>query len=246
MSGLKPNSALAKLEQQLRSGRGLAALSQSHVHRAVREDSLSLTIGRDAILADWTLQDRADVTVIVDLVDMIAFEVGAGASAWRGHRWVAHEGDKIIRETLVEDRGEAKSAPAVHAPMGELRAGRGQYDAGTRAILPANFPLSAQPLADLLHQAWNGRAFNLYEAPWLITLVRTLPDATFHFERALVQGNQFAILWRVHGHHDNGQRVRLIGSSVMTFDDGAISSDLTVVDFAALDAQLGRKLISYA
>jgi hypothetical protein len=32
----------------------------------------------------------------------------------------------------------------------------------------------------------------------------------------------------------------------MTFDDSAIKSDTTIVDFAALDAQLDRDLISYA
>jgi hypothetical protein len=32
----------------------------------------------------------------------------------------------------------------------------------------------------------------------------------------------------------------------MTFDDGVITLDNTVVDFAAMNAQLGRELISYA
>jgi hypothetical protein len=241
-----PKSALATLESALRTDRALGALSQSHVHRAVREDSLGFKIGRDAILADWTLQDRADVTITADFGEMIGFEIGTDNKAWRGHRWVVREGDKIIRETLIENRSQPKFAPETHTPLGELRAGRGQYDAGTKAVLPADFPDAARPLADLLHQAWNGRAFNLYEASWVARIIRTLPDATFHFERALVQGNQYAILWRVHGHHAEGQRVRLIGSSVMTFDDSAIKSETTIVDFAALDAQLGRELISYA
>jgi predicted ester cyclase len=244
MSDGRLQSPLAQLERQLRTDRALGALAQSHVHRAVREDSLGFTIGRDAILADWTQQDRAEVRVTADFNDMIAFEVGP--DAWKGHRWIVREGSVISRETLIEDRGESKSAPAFHAPLGELRAGEGQFDAGTQATLPADFPKAARHLADLLHQSWNGRAFNLYEAPWLIALVRALPDATFYFERALVQGSQYAILWRVHGHHANGQRVRLIGSSVMTFDGKAITSDMTVVDFAAMDAQLGRELISYA
>jgi predicted ester cyclase len=243
---MDPRSALATLESALRTDRALGALSQSYVHRAVREDSLGFLIGRDAILADWTLQDRAEVTVTDDFGDMIGFEVGTGAKAWRGHRWVVREGNGIIGETLIENRGQPKFAPDVHAPLGELRAGRGQYDAGTKAVLSADFPDAARPLADLLHQAWNGRAFNLYEASWVVSFVRTLPDATFYFERALVQGNAFAILWRVHGHHAGGQRVRLIGSSVMTFEGGTIKSDMTVVDFAALNAQLGRELIGYA
>lgn len=246
MSATKPLSDLAQLECQMRTQHAFAALSQSHVHRAVREDSLGFLISRDAILADWTQQERAEVTISADFGDMIGFEVGHGAEAWHGHRWVVREGDKIINETLIENRDQPKIAPQAHPPLGELRAARGQYDAGTKAVLPADFPMAAQPLADFLHQAWNGRAFNLYEAPWLVKIVRTLPDATFYFERALWQGNQCAILWRVHGHHAAGQRVRLIGSSVMTFDDGVITLDNTVVDFAAMNAQLGRELISYA
>jgi predicted ester cyclase len=246
VSDIKSKSDLAKLECQLRTDRALGVLSQSYVHRSVREDSLGFTIGRDAILADWTLQDRAEVTVTDDFGDMIGFEVGTGATAWRGHRWVVREGNAIIRETLIENRGQPKFAPDAHAPLGELRAGRGQFDAGAAAILPADFPEAARSLADLLHQAWNGRAFSLYEAPWLLKIVRTLPDATFYFERALVQGSQYAILWRIHGHHVGGQRVRLIGSSVMTYDDSAIKSDTTIVDFAALEAQLDRDLISLA
>jgi predicted ester cyclase len=246
LSETAASSPLAVLENQLRTQRALSALRHSHVHRAVREDSLGFLIGRDAILADWVDQDSADVTILADFKDMIAFEVGTGAKAWRGHRWVVCEGGKIIRETLIENRGVPKSAPPMHPPLGELRAGQGQYDAGTQAIIPDDFPADVKPLADLLHQAWNGRAFDLYEAPWLVRLIRTLPDATFYFERAFGDSDQFAILWRVQGHHVGGQRVRLIGSSVMTFADGAITSDMTVVDFAALDAQLGRELIDYA
>ena len=239
-------SDLAQLEQRLRTDRALGDLAQSHVHRAIREDSLGFTIGRDAILANWTQQDRTEMSVVADFGDMIGFEVGSGAQAWQGHRWIVREGAKIARETLVDNCMSPKTALPVHPPLGELRAGLGQYDAGVHAVLPADFPKAAIPLANLLHQAWNGRAFNLYEAPWLVRLVRTLPDATFYFERALAHDQEFAILWRVHGHHSNGQRIRLIGSSVMTFENGLIASDITVVDFAALDAQVARELISYA
>lgn len=51
---------------------------------------------------------------------------------------------------------------------------------------------------------------------------------------------QTAILWRVMGHHAGGQRVRLIGSSVFTGD-----ADETVIDHAAMGAQLGRGVIDY-
>ena len=145
-----------------------------------------------------------------------------------------------MREVVIEDRGEAKTAPHVHPPLGELRSGQGQYDAGDKAILPLGFPESASVIADWLHQAWNGRAFNLYGRAWLPALIRALPDATFHFEHAIVGEQQTAILWRVHGHHASGRRVRLIGSSVFAGD-----ADETVVDHAAMVSQLAGEVIDY-
>jgi hypothetical protein len=238
-------SALAQLEVRLRRDHAFGDLAKTHVHRAVREDSLGFLIGRDALLAHWTTQARQDTSIIADLGDMIAFQVGAGKTTWFGHRWIKREGDMIVTETLIENRGIAKIAPPVHAPLGELRAGRGQVDAGDMPILPIGFPEAARPLATILHKAWNGRAFDLYETPWLVSLVNALPDATFYFERALVDGETIALLWRVHGHHKDGQRVRLIGSSVMVLDGERITSDSTVLDFDALTAQLDRDVIGY-
>ncbi len=229
-------SPLAALETALRRDRAYGALAQTHAHRTVREDSLGLLKGRDAILAAWVAQDGADIAITADLGDMIAYEV----AGWHGHRWVWRAEDRILREVEVEDRGVARSAPPVHPPLGELRSGRGQFDAGDSATSPPDFPPGARALADRLHRAWNGRAFDLYSQPWLTALVRALPDATFHFERAIVQGAQTALLWRVHGHHGTGQRVRLIGSSVFTAD-----SDMTVLDHQALAAQLAQPLIDY-
>lgn len=239
-------SDLALLEKRLGAERALGDLAGLYVHRARREDSLGFLIGRDSILSDWTMQERNAVSITADFGDMIAFEVGGAPDVWHGHRWVVRQDGKIIAETLIENRGVAKAAPPIHPPLGELRAARGQYDAGDTPVLPADFLNDAKPLATLLHKAWNGRAFNLYEAPWLLTLVRALPDATFYFERALVAGDQVALLWRVHGHHGGGQRVRLIGSSVMTWQDGGIASDMTVVDFDAFNAQLKREVIDYS
>ena len=245
MSKAEHTNSLAQLERQLRTRRALGCLSESHLHRAIREDALGFTIGRDAILADWVIETSEAVIITADFDEMIAFEVGSDLQKWHGHRWVTYENAKIARETLIENRDASKVAGQMHPPLGELRPGRGQYDAGLLPSLPSDFPDAAKSLAALLHQAWNGRAFNLYDAPWLMTLVRALPDATFYFERALVRGDEIAILWRLHGHHAHGQRVRLIGSSVMTFIDGTITSDMTVVDFAAFEAQLDRALIDY-
>ncbi len=229
-------SPLATLETSLRRDRAYALLAQSHAHRATREDSLGIIRGRDAITAAWVNEDAADLTITADLGDMIAYKV----KGWHGHRWVWREDGRVLREVVIEDRGEAKAAPPVHAPVGELRSGQGQYAAGHVAILPAGFLDDARSIANWLHQAWNGRAFNLYERAWLPALIRTLPDATFYFEHAIVGERQTAILWRVHGHHSSGQRIRLIGSSLFTGD-----ADETVIDHAAMAALLGQDVISY-
>ena len=230
-------SALATLETGLRRDRNLAALADSHVHGATREDSLSIIKGRDAITAAWVNEDASDITITADLSEMIAYKT----NGWHGHRWVWREDRRILREVVVEDRGETKFAPPAHPPLGELRSGEGQYAASDSALLPRGFPDEARDIANWLHQAWNGRAFNLYDRAWLPALIRQLPDATFYFEHAVVGEKQTAILWRMHGHHANGQRVRLIGSSVFTGD-----ADETVIDHAAMAAQLGREMIDYA
>jgi hypothetical protein len=229
-------SDLATLETTLRRDRNLAALADTHVHRATREDSLGIIKGRDAITAAWVNEAASDITITADLDDMIAYKV----NGWHGHRWVWREEGRILREVVVEDRGTAKIAPPAHSPLGELRSGQGQYAAGETAILPPGFPDQARDVANWLHQAWNGRAFNLYDRDWLPALIRSLPDATFTFEHAIAGERQTAILWRVMGHHAEGQRVRLIGSSVFTGD-----ADDTVIDHAALTAQLARAVIDY-
>jgi hypothetical protein len=233
-------SDLATLETALRRDRAYASLADSHVHRATREDSLGIIKGRDAITAAWVNEDAADITITADLDDMIAYKVKGPNQSWHGHRWVWREEGRILREVVVEDRGEIKAAPPVHSPLGELRSGTGQYAPGDTAILPPGFPEEARDIANWLHQAWNGRAFNLYDRAWLPMLIRQLPDATFYFEHAVIGEKQTAILWRVHGHHAGGQRVRLIGSSVFTGD-----ADETVIDHAAMAAQLGRAVVDY-
>ena len=229
-------SPLATLETALRCDRNLAALGESHVHRATREDSLGIIKGRDAITAAWVEEDASDITITADLGDMIAYKV----NEWHGHRWVWREEGRILREVVIEDRGETKLAPRAHPPLGELRSGEGQYAPGDTAILPPGFPEVARDVVNRLHQAWNARAFNLYDRAWLPALVRVLPDAGFYFEHAIVAGRQTAMLWRVHGHNAGGRRVRLIGSSVFTGE-----ADETVIDHEAMAAQLKGELIDY-
>ena len=234
-------SSLASLETTLRRDRNLAALGESHAHRATREDSLGIIKGRDAITAVWVNEGASDITITADLGDMIAYKV----NEWHGHRWAWREEGRILREVVIEDRGpdndRAKIAPPAHPPLGELRSGAGQYAPGDTATLPRSFPDDARDIANRLHQAWNARAFNLYDRTWLPALIRQLPDAVFSFEHAVVGETQTAILWRMMGHHSGGQRVRLIGSSVFTGD-----ADETVIDHTAMAAQLRRPMIDYA
>ena len=234
-------SALAELERSLRQDGAYGQLAASHSHRAVREDSLGFFIGRDALTADWVASGTQPVTITADLGEMIAFAVGPPEARWHGHRWIKREDDRIVSEILVENRDHDRVAPAAFPPLGELRAGLGQFSAGDAAIVPPGFPDEAKALADRLHRAWNGRAFNEYRADWLTALVTDLPDATFYFERAIVHGDQTALLWRVHGHTAKGQRIRLIGSSLFAGGD-----DETIVDLTAMRAQSTRDLIDYS
>ena len=55
------------------------------------------------------------------------------------------------------------------------------------------------------------------------------------------------LLWRVFGHHANGQRIRLIGSSLFTVAlSGEFGCDETVLDQAAMAAQINRPLLDYS
>ena len=231
-----PTSALATLETVLRRDRNLAALADSHVHRAAREDSLGIIKGREAITAAWVQEDASDITITADLGDMIAYKV----KRWHGHRWIWREDGRILREVVVEDRGQPRTAPPAHPPLGELRSGLGQYAATSDAILPPDWPEAARENANHLHRIWNARGFDRGAEDWVAALIRALPDATFTFERALVAGDVMAFLWRLHGHHASGQRVRLIGSSIVV--GGKVES---VIDHAAMAAQLVRELVDY-
>jgi len=240
-------SALADLEVALRSRRAYAEVADSHAQCSSVEDSLGLVKGRDQILAGWVAIGPQEVSVHLDLGSMIAFGVKAEERSWLGHRWVEWQDGRIIREVLVEDSGRSRSAAAEHAPLGELRAGQGQFSAGSSAILPPEFPDEARALADWLQTAWNGRAIDQFAEDWLQHLLEFAPDGTFYFERALCQDKRIALLWRFLGHHESGRRIRLIGSSLFTRKpECGFVSDETVMDRGALEAQLHRALLDYS
>lgn len=241
-------SDLADLEIALRTKRAYAELACSHTQCSRFEDSLGLVKGRDQILNRLMALGGQDVSIHLDLGEMIALTVSTEERSWPGHRWVEREDGRIIREVLIEDSGETRIAPAEHAPLGELRAGQGQFEtADSSAILPPGFPDAARPLADWLQTAWNGRALNLFPADWLPQLLSIAPDGNFYFERALWEADRFAVLWRFFGHHASGHRIRLIGSSLFTRNsEGKFSCDETVMDRAALEAQFDRPLLDYS
>ena len=238
---------LAELEIALRCRLEYARLADTHTQRSTLEDSWGIVKGREQILAQWVAQGRQEVAIRADLSDMIAFTVSQGERHWPGHRWVTREHGRILREIVIEDRGDARQAAAGHSPLGELRAGMGQLPAGGTAILPAGFPEAARPLANRLHAAWNGRAFDLDTADWLNSIVTALPDATFYFERAMVAEDRIALLWRVFGHLNSGRRIRLIGSGLFTATPaGEFHCDEMMLDQAAFTAQMTMPMIDYA
>ncbi len=235
---------LGELEADLWLGR-YHKLADTHVHRATREDSLGIIKGRDAIIAAWVAHDGLAGEISADMGDMVAVKAAVfgeqKAGEWQLHRWVWREDGRIVREVEVTNRARALAAPPVHPPLGELHAGRGQFATSNEPDLPPGFPDAARALAADLHRQWNGRDFSQNIPGEIAALIKLLPDALFLFEHAATTDDASALLFRVLGHHANGQRIRLIGSMII------ISGSTTVlIDQAALAAQLEQTLISYS
>lgn len=222
-----------------------SVLADSHGHRSVREDSLGIIKGRDAITAAWVAQDGTMGEVAADLDDMVVVKAaaygGQKAGEWQLHRWVWREDGRIVREVEITDRPRQLIAPPVHPPLGELNAGRGQFAPSSSPPLPPGFPNAARTLATNVHRQWNGRNFSQAMPGEIAALIKLLPDALFLFEHAAVIDDDSALLFRVMGHHASGRRIRMIGS--MTIVDGI---GTVVIDQAALEAQLDRPLIDYS
>lgn len=277
-------SVLADLELAVRGQRAFGRFDMTHLHRASREDGFGVVIGRDQIreaAIAIASEETGPVAILHDLGEMIVFDAGG----WRGHRWARYEGDRILAETVIIDgtararslqrdvAGDAArigSGTSVHAPLGELRSGRGQLGTAATAPLPRDFPDAARPLADALHCVFNARAFDAagsYRwrgpggvegdetvfADWLIRLFTALPDAVLMIERGIASAGQIALLWRLHGHHladgfglaATGKRIRAIGSSVFTLHDGTVVAQDLLVDEFSIAAQLHSPVIGY-
>jgi hypothetical protein len=230
-------SALATLETKLWQG-DASPLAESHSHRAVREDSLGVIKGRDAIIADWVSRDAAEIVVTADLGDVIG--IAAADKSWRLHRWVWREEGRVVCEVEVTDRARQVALPPIHPPLGELRAGQGQYAPDAQPVLPAGFPGRCVPLATLLHRSWNARALGAIADPVQKQLLRDLPDAVILFEAGHSSDRGQAVLFRLMGHHASGRRIRLIGSAIAIGDDVE-----TLIDLNAYAAQIAAGHIDY-
>jgi hypothetical protein len=148
------------------------ALADRYLHRAVVEDALGVTVGRDAIvaaaIATAAALEATGATVRHDGRSLGIVEIAgrrdAKAVTVREHRWSFLEGDLVVEDLLVADRAVLGLDPvalgAVHPtqpPLGELRSGEGQLWAS-----PSSGHVGEhRELADALHQIWNGRRLDL-------------------------------------------------------------------------------------
>jgi hypothetical protein len=264
---------LADIEQAVRERRDFAVFEAAYLHRAAIEDAIGTVKGRDRVraarMAASAEEPAGPVRIRIDMQDMIVFETEQG---WCGHRWVRREGGRILAETEILDGAaraqaigiEARDVAArrigaahpVHPPLGELRAGRGQLATSPSPLLPPDFPNAARPAAQYLHRVWNARAFDRVAARWtgpaeaggdaaafLLRLFTQLPDAELMIERALVDADRTALLWRLHGHHANGRRARAIGSSVLTLSGEAVVAEEMMIDALFIQAARYQPLI---
>ncbi|MDP3676979.1 MAG: ester cyclase [Novosphingobium sp.] len=228
-------------------------------------------------------------TATVGCVTLHRFRNDAG-SGWSRHVWSRIEGEYVVGETLIED-GAARcralgydfetkvqrlaEGAVIHPPLGELRAGSGQFAAGETALLPLGLHEAIRPIADAIHRALNGRDFAALDrlwaqdvawtgpddqqgnrealVSWIAALIGKFDDAVLLFEDAVMEGDRAALLWRLHGHHSAeafgvvpaGARVRLIGSTVLRLLDGRVIEDETLIDPLAAAAQLRAQPIAY-
>jgi hypothetical protein len=146
-----------------------------------------------------------------------------------------------LREVEITNRQRDLVAPPLHPPIGELRAGLGQYAATPEPELPPQFPEEALGFVKTLHSAWNGRAFSSDVPETIRSLIQDMPDATFYFEHAIVRDGTTAILFRIAAHHHSGRRIRLFGSHLVNKD----GDTETVVDWSAYIAQQTEAHIQY-
>ena len=264
------------LEAALARG-AIGGLAEQYLHRARRETCFGTLVGRDAITAEdlklaATIEPEVSVRVRSCSPSLSIVEIDRpDGSRERQHRWLAREGERVVRETVVGAYGGATEgelhalaaqAP-LHPPLGEVRSGRGQLAAGATSW----FSDGPGWLLDALHRIWNGRRFDEIErlyAPgatwsgpdaqsggpalfrsWIMRLLARHPDATLLFERAEEVGDSVALLWRLIVHQD-GRRCHMLGSSLMAVADGRVIEDETVLDLAALEFLAGRPLLAIA
>ena len=267
-------TGLAELQRAFRERLDFTAVDKAYLHRAIREETLGVIRGRDRIreaaMAEAAEEGPGAIRILSDLGDVLALETAGG---WRAHIWAMHEGGRILREVFVIDRAararslgqdaeeEARRLGAmapVHAPLGELRAGRGQLPAPNEPILSPDFPAEALEGARYLHHLWNRRDLSRLPTEWtgpadagearrlLLDLFKRLPDAELMIERGVAREDEVGILWRLHGHQTDGTRIRILGSSLLELQNGQVVAEAMLIDTLALAAAPHRPVIDYS
>jgi hypothetical protein len=177
-----PEALQAALERGAFGG-----LAEQYLHRARRETSLGMAVGRDEILAEDLklaagLAANAKVRVAWPTPSLCVLDVdGPDGSHQRQHRWLTREGALIARETVVgsllgvseQDLQESAGRAPVHLPLGEVRSGRGQLRAGAQSW----FRDGPVWLLDALHRIWNGRCLDEIDRLYAPTARWSGPDA---------------------------------------------------------------------
>ncbi len=224
----------AALNRAWYEGGDLASIADTHLHRVWRERGGVVTKGRDDVIADVAddLAVGGALVIAADLPEVVALTLGGV----RRHHWVAHEGDWIAREIIVED-GAILTPTKV---FGELRSGAGQRAAG---VLDGHGALAAA-----LHRLWNARALGDIATLYAPDVRWTGPDdardprifwsefAARHPaswlvpDRLTVHGDHHAQLWRGAAQRPDGSRVRLLVSSVVRLEDEQVTEEDLLVE----------------
>jgi hypothetical protein len=254
----------------------LTAIDSLYLNRTHREAHGQVMVGRDAIrlalAAEAAWGSIPQVAIEADLGDVVATAITVSgdpsAGSRRRHHWLTWEARRIARELIVGDSPQLEirqeRSVGLFRPLGERRAGAGQFAVGEHAIVPDSASASDAPILDALHRIWNGRDLATTETlytpnaqwrgpagrsggpsearAWVNSVLTDLPDSWLLFERVARSGDRLAVLWRLIA--DEGERrLHLLGSSIFTIAGDMVSTEDTLVDEAALGLQRSLPII---
>jgi hypothetical protein len=253
----------------------LTAIDSLYLNRTHREAHGQVMVGRDAIRAALGAEAAwgsiPQVAIEADLGDVVATAITVSgdpsAGSRRRHHWLTWEARRIARELIVGDSPDSATqvrSVGLFRPLGERRAGAGQFAVGEHAIVPDSASASDGPILDALHRIWNGRDLATTEtlyAPnaqwrgpagrlggpseartWVSSVLADLPDSWLLFERVARSGDRLGVLWRLIA--DEGERrLHLLGSSIFTLAGDRVSAEDTLLDEAGLRTQRSLPII---